>query len=360
MLLHIIDRGFMFERSEDQHRWQLLSLHLQNLMALEEARASDPETARWESQRQEVLGRIDALVKALQLAPTRRSLAALSRLTDLAEEYAHSLAQRERSLKSYIQKLEILEAGESRPGRIILLRTARQLVQEIAGEQTELSGGSAGQDELAARSPVITAAIQYARQPSEVSGAQSAEYGSSNPSAAETSDTLKHELHTLLPGVSDAARYESLILNILTYVFSGDLIDGRSQESTFDGTERRDLVFMNQSDHPFWQYVRQQYGSYLLMFEAKNVTTLDSQHINQVSAYLGDRLGRFGFIVTRNSVRETQMRKIMTVFNDSYPKKVILVLDDRDMRELISHKMRNHNPTEYIQQIYRKFKLRLQ
>ena len=44
-----------------------------------------------------------------------------------------------------------------------------------------------------------------------------------------------------------------------------------SQKSeTFEGTERRDIVFTNDSDESFWEYIRTEHAGLFVMFEAKN------------------------------------------------------------------------------------------
>jgi hypothetical protein len=92
---------------------------------------------------------------------------------------------------------------------------------------------------------------------------------------------------------------------ILNYLFSPELIDGQPEVRTLDGTERRDMIFTNDSDETFWDYVRSAHDGIVVMFEAKNTDELDLAAINQTATYLGDRVGRFGVIVTRRVPPET-------------------------------------------------------
>ena len=99
----------------------------------------------------------------------------------------------------------------------------------------------------------------------------------------------------------------------------------------------------------------------MITFEAKNMSELDLTAINQMATYLGDRIGRFGVIVTRQVVPETVLRKIFSVWNDSAPnRKVILTLHDEQLRELLDLRCRGGSPTKWMQKHYRTFRTSLQ
>jgi hypothetical protein len=63
-------------------------------------------------------------------------------------------------------------------------------------------------------------------------------------------------------------------LEVLNYLFNPELIDGEPEVRTIDGTERRDIIFTNDSDESFWEYVRTAHDGIFLMFEAKNTDDL--------------------------------------------------------------------------------------
>jgi len=107
-------------------------------------------------------------------------------------------------------------------------------------------------------------------------------------------ETLKERLGAIPSGREQAAEYQHLVLEILNYLFSPELIDGKPEVRTLDGTERRDIIFTNDSDESFWGYVRTEHSNFLVTFEVKNTDELDLAAINQTATYLGDRLGRFG------------------------------------------------------------------
>ncbi|HEY6128622.1 MAG TPA: hypothetical protein VIW23_10610, partial [Candidatus Acidoferrum sp.] len=79
------------------------------------------------------------------------------------------------------------------------------------------------------------------------------------------------------------------------------------------------------------------------------------------AAYLGDRLGRLGIIVTRRAPEENVQRKIFSIWNDSVPhRKVILTLSDNHLFELLDLRCRDLSPTKWMQGHYRKFRTSVQ
>lgn len=171
---------------------------------------------------------------------------------------------------------------------------------------------------------------------------------------------LKEKLLGIIPGAEQAGEFQKLILKILNFLFSPELIDGELEVETFDGTERRDIIFTNDSDETFWDYIRKEHSSIFLMFETKNVAKVDNNHLNQTATYLGDRLGFLGFIVTRNPLEVAQERKALSIYNDSHPRKIILAISDKDIYRMLDLKCRQENPMRHIQKLYREFRTKAQ
>lgn len=175
-------------------------------------------------------------------------------------------------------------------------------------------------------------------------------------------DDFIARLQQLPTGTLTAADYQRLVFEILNHLFEPDLVDGQLEVGTFLGTERRDIVYTNEADSSFWAYVRSTYKSLLVMFEVKNVSELELDHVNQTAAYLGVRLGMLGFIVTRRPPGENITRKTYTVFNDTpgEPRKTIIILSDDDLVAMIRDKRNGGFPTKYVQRLYRAFRQRVQ
>lgn len=174
-------------------------------------------------------------------------------------------------------------------------------------------------------------------------------------SMSAESDTFKQRLQTLKAGNKDASAYQKFVIEILDFLFNPALVDGELEVKTIDGTERRDIIFENYSTDTFWSYLRTHHSSIFVMFETKNTTGIENIHFNQTSTYLGDRIGTLGFIITRNSLGKAQQRKAYAIYNDSHPRKIILVLSDLDLFNMLDMKCAGKDPTMYIKKLYKLF-----
>lgn len=174
------------------------------------------------------------------------------------------------------------------------------------------------------------------------------------------SENLKIKLRGLATGEDQATEYQYLVLEILNFLFNPELIDGEPEVRTIDGTERRDILFTNDSDRSFWAYLRTEHSAIILLFEAKNTKQVTNIHLNQTGTYLGDRIGRVGFIVTRSPLKEAQKRKAFSIYNDSSPRKIILALSDKDLENMLDMKCKGEDPMRYVQKLYRSFRTTVQ
>jgi hypothetical protein len=174
-------------------------------------------------------------------------------------------------------------------------------------------------------------------------------------------EALKTRLDAIRSGLESAAEYQKLILEILNYLFNPELIDGEPEVRTVEGTERRDLIFTNDSDESFWSYIRSEHSGIVVMFEAKNKNALEIADINQTAVYMGDRIGRFAVIVTRQTPTGAIQRKIFSIWNDSVPnRKIILTLSDDQLHELLDLRCQGRSPTKWMQKHYRSFRTAVQ
>ena len=228
--------------------------------------------------------------------------------------------------------------------------------------------GNAGRSSLSptktqvtSTSRVETAIIDnYVRQREQQSSEAQPFITSTSNEAKSTGDALRERLGNTPVGHAAAADYQQLVRDIITFVFCPDLIDGRTEERTIDGTERRDIIFTNDSDTSFFDYVRNTHDALMIMFEVKNVTDLSMPALNQSATYLGDRLGRLGFVVTRHPPGENLLRKQISIFNDSNPRKILLILSDADLIELIDLRVKESSPVKWLQKHYRDFRTAVQ
>lgn len=207
----------------------------------------------------------------------------------------------------------------------------------------------------------ITLVERYVRSREEQSADAKPTLDYLDKNACQEAEALKARLAGTPTGREHATEFQRLVLEILNYLFNPELIDGQPEVRTIDGTERRDIVFTNDSDESFWDYVRSEHSGIVVMFEVKNTEELDLAAINQTATYLGDRIGRLGIIVTRHAIPETVQRKIFSVWNDSSSnRKVILTLTDLQLGELLDLRCKNGSPTKWMQKHYRAFRTAVQ
>lgn len=222
-------------------------------------------------------------------------------------------------------------------------------------------GPSPSKTQVASTSRVETAIIDnYVKQREQQSSEAQPFIPSVSNETKSTGEALRDRLRNTPVGHQSAAVYQQLVLDILTFVFCPDLIDGRLEVRTIDGTERRDIIFTNDSDSSFFDYVRNTHDGLTIMFEVKNVAELAMPALNQSATYLGDRIGRLGFIVTRHPPADNLIRKQMSIFNDSNPRKILLVMSDSDLIELIEMRVQEASPVKWLQKRYRDFRTSVQ
>ncbi len=168
--------------------------------------------------------------------------------------------------------------------------------------------------------------------------------------------------------VGDSKPYEDIIKEALTFLFcenlppAGALKTPDSQAESDRGYERRDLVFENRATEGFWADAKRDYDALGIIADAKNYKDeIDSAVVLDFSAkYLNELgLGRFGILVARQVPDETRSTVSMKNRVPSAieaqknewikaPHKMIILLDDRDIEEMLNKKMADEDPTDLI------------
>lgn len=175
-------------------------------------------------------------------------------------------------------------------------------------------------------------------------------------------DEFISRIQAMQSGSATASDYQRLVYDILNFLFEPNLTDGKMEVETHLRTERRDIIYVNEAERSFFEYVRSTYGSMFVLFEIKNVQKMGLDHINQTAAYLGARLGMLGFIVTRHAPGENIILKTYSIYNDSpaTPRKTILIVTDTDLITMIQMKRNGQPPAGHLQQLYRDFRWKVQ
>ena len=177
---------------------------------------------------------------------------------------------------------------------------------------------------------------------------------------ARVIDQLLKELTGLEAGAEHAHDFHDLVLRILGVLFNPELTEGKKQQRTEHGTEIRDIIFVNESDIPFWDYIRNEYGNFLVVVEVKNTKKLDNRDIDQLANYLGDSTGRLGILVSRSAMSKPQRLKTFSTYNRLASRRVVLHLADEDLERMLLMKKSGNEPTRLVQNTYRAFMTAIQ
>jgi hypothetical protein len=168
------------------------------------------------------------------------------------------------------------------------------------------------------------------------------------------------ELKILKTGIGDKAdkRYEDIIVCLLASLFYPDCDFAKSQARTDSGVCIRDLIFYNNRSHPFLGDIFDLYESRQLVFEMKNVTKIERDHINQLNRYLSDSFGRFGVLVTRNPLPAPMVKNTVDLW--SAQRKSIITLTDQDMEQMVEvFESKQRAPLDVLKKKYFEFTQKL-
>lgn len=160
----------------------------------------------------------------------------------------------------------------------------------------------------------------------------------------------------LKTGNADRAdrEYETNVSQLLATLLYPHLDFAQEQSRTDSGVLIRDLIFYNSRSEDFLQDIFQDFGSRQLVFELKNVKSVEREHINQLNRYLGDNLGRFGVIVTRNGLPRNIFQNTVDLWSGQ--RKCIIALTDEDIELMVSvYESRQRLPIEVLKRNYLDF-----
>lgn len=161
---------------------------------------------------------------------------------------------------------------------------------------------------------------------------------------------------SLPTGKTDNAdrKYEDLICQLLASFLYPHLDFAAEQSRTESGVLIRDLVFYNNRKIDFLNDIYTTYETRQIVFELKNVKSIERNHINQLNRYLSNEFGRFGIFVTRNPLPKAMFKNTIDLWSGQ--RKCIISITDEDlsmMAELFESKQRD--PIDVIKKKYIEF-----
>lgn len=166
-------------------------------------------------------------------------------------------------------------------------------------------------------------------------------------------------LEALSPGRDSFREFEDLCVEILNYAFFPQLGIPSVQSRSEDGLDIRDAVFPIASDQAFWQEIKRTCTTRFMVAEFKNYTeSIRQREVESIQQYLYSKAMRmFGVLCSRNQPSESALlaRRRAWVEAD----KLILLLSDEDMKDLVRAKSYGEKPTDVLNAQLGEFFLRL-
>jgi hypothetical protein len=149
--------------------------------------------------------------------------------------------------------------------------------------------------------------------------------------------------------------YEDLTSQLLASLLYPHLDFAAEQSRTESGTLIRDLIFYNNRSVDFLEEIWGDYGSRQLVFEMKNVASVDRDHLNQLNRYLDSGFGRFGVLVTRRPLTQAMFRNTIDLWSGQ--RRCIVTLTDEDIALMVSvFECRQRPPVDVLKKKYIEFR----
>lgn len=161
-------------------------------------------------------------------------------------------------------------------------------------------------------------------------------------------EELSEALKTVVAGKTEWINYQRLSCDIFTHLFCPPLDTPRFEYADKERRNRRDMVFENSSNHPYWKILRNIYKADYVVIDAKNYSTcIDKHAVLEIAHYLkAYGCGLFGIILTRYGSDESAKHAIKEQWISG--NKLIIVLNDIDLFDMLKMKSIGKNPEEVI------------
>lgn len=167
------------------------------------------------------------------------------------------------------------------------------------------------------------------------------------------------KLKNCKPGKEHWSKYQKLIGEILSFLFCPPLLTPLSEKSDALKVNRRDFILPNYCDTGFWAFLRSRYHADYIVVDAKNYSQrVTKKEVLQIANYLKYHgTGLFGMIISRNGISESALYTLREVW--AIDKKLIIVLQDNDIEQMLLEKISNREPENIIRQKIEDFRLLL-
>jgi hypothetical protein len=169
-------------------------------------------------------------------------------------------------------------------------------------------------------------------------------------------DDLRTRLAEISPG-PDWLNYQKLCREISEFLFCPPLSPPLWERPNFSSVNRRDLILPNYAPDGLWAYLRTRYQADYVVIDAKNYSeSITKDEVLQIANYLQrNGVGLFALIFSRKEpdARLLYSLREQWVLHD----KMIVVLSDSDVNQMLSDKKADADPVELIRQKIEDFRL---
>lgn len=175
----------------------------------------------------------------------------------------------------------------------------------------------------------------------------------------EPHEQLISSLSDLPAGKAHWKRYETLMIEILKFLFEDDLKGWYTQYGSENKLNRYDCVCGIKKTTEFWSLLIEQLKSNYLLIEFKNYSDEISQgEVLTTEKYLFENAFRkVALIFCRKGANHSAMEMCMGAMRESG--RLILVLNDQDVVEMILSKENGSDPSDYLHQKVDDFLMKL-
>ncbi|MBL8265038.1 HNH endonuclease [Steroidobacter sp.] len=157
--------------------------------------------------------------------------------------------------------------------------------------------------------------------------------------------SLAEKLKACAPGKRDWLVYQSLIGDILEWLFYPTLAKPLCEHNDKAKANRRDFIIPNYAEQGFWAFLRNNYQADYVVVDAKNYSKKASKSdVLQIANYLKPHgAGMFGLILSR---RGGDIRGCEHTVREQWSihRKLILILDDEDVQAMLTAKGSDARP----------------
>jgi hypothetical protein len=168
--------------------------------------------------------------------------------------------------------------------------------------------------------------------------------------AAVKSISFSARLTGTQPGKPSWSDYQRLCKDIFEYLFCPPLETPIWESENWSGVNRRDMIFPNYAGEGIWKFLRDTYRADLVVIDAKNYKgQIKKVPVLQMAHYLTRHgTGLFGLIASRTGSDPSAlyMLREQWVLHD----KMILVLSDADILQMLEVKAAGDDPATLIRQ----------